>query len=171
MSTRETINPSWRTKDMSKVNHGKRFEKDFKDSLPERVDFTRLKDAGGWGNATNLRFSSTNPCDMIIYSGGSHGRMYKLELKSTQLKSLPFGNIKDHQLDSLCKSEVKGVNALFIVNFRAVNETYRVSAWALMEYIEMADRKSIPLAWFRERAILIKQTLKRTRYRYNLEWL
>jgi len=155
-----------------KVKHGKRFEADFIKSVPERCDITRLKDAGGWSDATNMRFTSSNPCDFIIYSEQHRGfAMYKLELKSTLGKSLPFGNIKDHQLEGLYKSSLKGVEALFIVNFRDLNETYRVSAVALQAFINGTDRKSIPIAWFRECAILIKQSLIRVRYRYDLEWL
>jgi recombination protein U len=153
-------------------NPGKEFERDFIKSIPDRCDVTRLKDAGGWSNATNMRFTSNNPCDFIIYSERHRSmKMYKLELKSTILMSLPFGNIKDHQLEELYQSSLKGVEALFIVNFRKVNETYRVSAVALQAFIDQTDRKSIPLAWFKECAILIPQSLIRVRYRYDLEWL
>jgi len=154
---------------------GKKFEKDFIKSVPDRCDVTRLKDGGGWSDAANTRFTSSNPCDFIIFSDSEyhrdHKNMYKLELKSTLGKSLPFGNIKDHQLEGLYKSSLKGVEALFIVNFRELNETYRVPAVALQAFINETDRKSIPIAWFRECAILIKQSLIRVRYRYDLEWL
>lgn len=74
---------------------GKQFEKDFKDSIPDRCDVTRLIDAGGWSRGSDLRFTPKNPCDMIIFSHTSANiMMYKLELKSTLGKSLPFGNIK-----------------------------------------------------------------------------
>ena len=156
-------------------NPGKKFEEDFVKSIPDRCDVTRLKDAGGWSNATNMRFTSSNPCDFIIwsklYKGILDGIMHKLELKSTQLKSLPFSNIKEHQLDELYKSYIKGVDSLFIVNFRDTNETFRVGVCPLQAFINNTDRKSIPIAWFRDNAILIEQSLIRVRYRYDLEWL
>jgi hypothetical protein len=166
---------------------GKDFEKDFRDSIPVRCDVTRLKDAGGWSNATNMRFTSSNPCDMIIFSEakeqGVSATMYKLELKSLEKKSLPYGNIKSKNekrsaLENsikftkvLVESENKGVWAGFVVNFRATNQTYRVLASDVLDHLENADRASIPIAWFEEHGTLIKQTLKKVHYRYDLEWL
>jgi len=154
-----------------KRNPGKDFEKDFVKSIPDRCDITRLKDGGGWSNATNMRFTSSNPCDFIVFSESGQDTIHKLELKSTLGKSLPFGNIKEHQLEELYQSSLKGVEALFIVNFRDVNETYRVSVQALRAFINQTDRKSVPLSWFRECTILIPQTLIRVRYKYDLNWL
>jgi len=155
---------------------GKDFEKDFKDSIPERCDVTRLKDAGGWSNATNMRFTSPNPCDIIIYSGRS-GAMRKLELKSFHGKSMPYGNIKQKKekrikfVSDLVESQRKGVSAGFVLNFRDLNETYLVSALDLKNYMEAADRQSFPLDAARKWGRLIKQTLKIKHYRYDLEWL
>ncbi len=168
-------------------NPGKRFESDFIKSIPERCDITRLKDAGGWSNATNMRFTSSNPCDFIVYSdsewGSGNGTMYKFELKSTLGKSLPFGNIKAKNdkltakeaslkfIKKLEESESKGVWAGFVVNFRATNQTFRVLASDIACFMVCTDRESIPLSWFEENAILIKQTLVRVRYKYDLEFL
>lgn len=170
---------------------GKAFEKDFKDSIPDRCDVTRLKDSGGFtnGKGTNMRFASTNPCDFIIfsdyrYSSGLHKvNMYKLELKSCKGKSLPYGNIKpkNHKGSSLRNSmkfasvlvgsENRGVWAGFIVNFRDTNQTFRVKASVVLGHLQNSDRASIPIAWFEENGTLIKQTLKKVHYRYDLEWL
>lgn len=159
---------------MSK-NPGKKFEEDFVRSIPERCDVTRLKDGGGWSNATNMRFTSNNPCDFIVFSesefGTSEGTMYKLELKSVKGKSLPFGNTKDHQRISLEVSQSKGVWAGFIVNFRDTNETFAIRTSNIAAFMAITDRKSIPLSWFRDNGKLIKQTLIRVRYKYGLEWL
>jgi recombination protein U len=172
-------------------NPGKKFEEDFIKSIPDRCDVTRLKDAGGWSNATNMRFTSSNPCDFIIYSnrGIGGGHQYKLELKSLEGKSLPYGNIKGKKpatkkkpatsakensitfTETLMESLMKGVRAGFVVNFRDVNETFYVSAELVLEHLKNADRASIPIAWFKEYGILIKQTIVIKRYRYDLEWL
>jgi recombination protein U len=156
-------------------NPGKKFEEDFVKSIPDRCDVTRLKDGGGWSNATNMRFTSKNPCDFIVFSKPEDvmetGDMYKLELKSTKLKSLPFSNIKDNQLNSLLESQRKGVMAWFIVNFRSVNETYIIAAHQVAGFIEKGERKSIPLDWCRLNCRCIKQSLIRVRWRYDLEWL
>jgi hypothetical protein len=169
-------------------NPGKQFEASFTESIPDRCDVTRLKDAGGWSNATNMRFTSSNPCDLTIYAHRDkehlvYGSYYKFELKSTELKSLPYGNIKSKTdkltvlersiafTKVLVESEKKGVHACFIVNFRAVKKTYMVYASKVLNHLETADRASIPIAWFEENGILIKQTLKIKHYRYDLEWL
>lgn len=149
---------------------GKMFEEDFISSVPKRCDVTRLKDAGGWSDATNMRFTSKNPCDFIIWSKQTR-RMYKFELKSVQGKSMPFANIKQHQLDSLCESRNKGVFALFVVNFRAVNETYLIKPEMIEACIENGVRKSLSLAEAQAGGFFVKQKLKRIRYRYDLEWL
>ena len=166
---------------MSK-NEGKKFEEDFIKSVPDRCDVTRLKDAGGWSDATNMRFTSSNPCDFIIYSHEGYSNsdipaMYKFELKSLKGKSLPFGNIKpDYEkmikfIKALYESEQKGVVAGFVVNFRDVNETYFVESSRVLEFVESTDRKSIPLQWFKEFGYKIKQSLIRVRWRFDLEWL
>ncbi len=167
-------------------NPGKMFEEDFKDSIPDRCDVTRLKDAGGWSKSADLRFTIKNPCDFIILSEGglvSPRGQYKIELKSTSLKSLPFGNIKATKpgddgyeraikfVRGLVDSQDKGVWAGFIVNFRDTNETFRIPASNVLKFMTYADRASFPIAWFQEKGVRIKQTLKRIRYRYDLEWL
>ena len=177
------------------LSPGKQFEKDFKDSIPDRCDVTRLKDSGGWnsGVGTNQRFASTNPCDFIIFSQKREcfgddtslttRNTYKLELKSCKGKSLPYGNIKpkNHKgsakensikfTEVLVESQEKGIQAGFIVNFRTTNQTFWVLADLVLEHLEFEDRSSIPTAWFEEYGTLIKQTLKIKHYRYDLEWL
>lgn len=154
---------------------GKDFEQDFVKSIPERCDVTRLKDAGGWSNATNMRFTSSNPCDFIVFSerklGEGAGTMYKLELKSVKGKSLPFSNIKEHQLKGLMESHSKGVSAYFVINFRAANETYLVCPILMAEAILSGERKSFSLQNARDNSRLIHQALIRVRYKYDLGWL
>ncbi len=156
---------------------GKKFEEDFVKSIPEGCDITRLKDAGGWSNATNMRFTSSNPCDFIVYSesGGvnrdNENSIYKLELKSVAGKSLPFSNIKTHQMESLCESGYKGVWSLFVVNFRGINETYWIAAHVLRSHIATCGRKSLSAQNAKLIGNLILQTLIRVRWRYDLEWL
>ncbi len=156
-------------------NPGKKFEEDFVKSIPDRCDVTRLKDAGGWSNATNMRFTSSNPCDFIVFTEGRtldwNVKMYKLELKSVQGKSLPHSNIKDHQIDAMVKSEKKGVLAKFIVNFRGANETYAISALSVKNDMLASGRKSLSLENAKLLGMKLPQTLKRTRYKYDLEWL
>ena len=155
---------------------GKKFEEDFIKSVPDRCDITRLKDAGGWSNATNLRFTIKNPCDFIIYSRETR-TMYKLELKSVAGKSMPFSNIKPKKqhrnkfIKDLCDSHERGVSSAFIINFRGKNETYMIYADEMRNLIENCGRKSISIVDASCNGIKIEQSLIRVRWRYNLEWL
>jgi hypothetical protein len=166
---------------------GKHFEADIIDSIPDRCDVTRLKDAGGWSKSDDLRFTIKNPCDFIVYSHRCepvlNSMMYKLELKSCLKRSLPYANIKPKTpkltaveasikfVTALVESENKGVWAGFIVNFRDYNETYRVLASDVLDFLQNESRKSIPLDWFQSNGILIPQTLKIKHYRYDMDWL
>lgn len=152
-----------------KVKHGKRFEQDFIASIPDRCDVTRLKDAGGWSRSKDLRFTSSNPCDFIVWNGSRI--MYKFELKSVQGNSLPFANINEKHLESMWESAYKSVSALFIVNFRGANETYRIDAINLMAHINNTDRKSLSLEKASLIGAIIPQTLIRVRWRYDLSWI
>lgn len=159
-----------------KIRHGKRFEEDFIKSVPDRCDITRLKDGGGWSNATNMRFTSKNPCDFIVWSIKEYA-MYKLELKSVAGRAMPFSNIKAKDeacvkfIDDLVESHVKGVKAFFVINFRSVNETFAIDAVEMKQYMETCGRKSINLEDARSHGFKINQTLKRVRWKYDLEWM
>lgn len=52
--------------------NGKDFEALIKDSCEKQgISYTRLKDAGWQGEATERRFTPTNVCDCIIFDGNS----------------------------------------------------------------------------------------------------
>lgn len=149
------------------ANEGKKFEIDFKNSIPADAYIYKLKDAGGWSNASNTRFTISNMCDFIMYSKPT---LYLLELKSTKGKSLPFSNIKDNQVkELLAASNTEGIQAGLVINLRSVNETYYLNIKDFKKYVETTERKSISLDYLRSEGILIEQELKKTRYRYNIK--
>lgn len=149
------------------ANEGKKFEEDFRKSIPAGFYIYKLKDAGGWSNASNTRFTISNMCDFIMYSKPT---LYLLELKSTKGKSLPFSNIKDNQVkELLAASNTEGIQAGLVINLRSVNETYYLSIKDFKKYVETTERKSISLDYLRNEGILIEQELKKTRYRYNIK--
>jgi penicillin-binding protein-related factor A (putative recombinase) len=84
------------------------------------------------------------PCDrLVIYQGKS----FFFELKHTEGKSLPFGNVKDHQVGSLLNHEKKGKGrSYFIVEIE--DNIYAVWIIAIAHYMIEADRKSFPLSFF-----------------------
>ena len=148
-------------------NQGKKFEEDFKNSVPADVYIYKLKDAGGWSNATNTRFTINNICDYIMYSMPT---LYLLELKSFKGKSLPYSNIKNNQIKGLIDAaQTKGIKAGIVANFRELEKTYYIDIKELQEFYKESDRKSYPLELFEDRGQLIEQKKIVTRYKYNIE--
>ena len=153
-------------------NEGKKFEEDFAKSAPEWLDFTRLIDAGGWGKADNLRFTPSNLCDFIVFSGKTH-KLYKMELKSVKGISLPFGNINEKKLEKLCESGKASqlIVPCLVINFRKPESTFIVKAARVKTFMESSPRKSIPMEWAMTAGEKIHQELVRVRYKYDLNWL
>ena len=144
-------------------NYGKIFEVQVLSSVPAYMYKLRIKD-------TVMRLKGdTNPCDMIIFY---NGKLFMLELKSTQNTSLPFSNIHFHQFQDLeIASKVEGINAGFLIEMRNYGETYYLDINKALEYVNTSGRKSFSITYLRQNAIKVEQTLKRTRYGYNIEKL
>ena len=140
------------------MNEGKKFEQDFTKSL---TCFNyRLRDAGGWSNADNTRFTTSNLCDMIIFNDGV---LYLTELKSVIGKSLP----KPKQLDGLCEIEFSNVYPCVIVNFRSLEQTYIIRANLFQSKLIELGKVSLNVNDIKEIGQLIPQQKIRTRYKYN----
>lgn len=92
------------------------------------------------------------PCDrLVIYKGKS----FFFELKHTENRSLPFGNIKDHQVGSLLNHERKGLGkSYFAVEIDDL--IYIITINQIADYILQADRQSFPLSYFQEHGIILK---------------
>lgn len=148
---------------MAKQNAGKIFEFQIMNSIPNYMFKLRLKD-------TVMHFKNdTNPCDMIVFYDG---RFYMFELKSTQNTSLPFANIHFHQFKDLeMADKVEGLHAGFLIEMRNYNETYYLPIKKALDFVENSGRKSFPISFLREHGIKVEQTLKRTRYSFNMEKL
>ena len=147
-----------------RINYGKRFEEDFIKSIPSHFFTYRFKDGGGWSNATNLRFTSSNICDFMVFDGKE---LYLLELKSVKGKSFSFNNIGNH-LDEMCKASFfDKVIPLYIINFREENKTFCINSKYLKKLVE-GDKKSVNIKDLESLGFAtIPQELKRTRWKYN----
>ena len=155
------------------MNEGKRFEDCFNKSVPKEYFCYRLRDAGGWSNADNTRFTPSNMCDFIMYA---KGRIFLLELKSVKEKSLSYGNIGKLENGKIKKTSVlaeegkkKGVVFGYIINYRGANKTYFVSADKLAYRMLNNTKKSLNLKECEEIGVLVEQTLKRVNYVYNVD--
>ena len=141
-------------------NPGKRFEEDFKKSL--NCFHLRLKDAAGWSNAENLRFTSSNICDFVIYPGSNV--LFLAELKSTDKTSKAYTDRERKQLDDLLTIKEPYVLTCHIINFRNINKTYIVDAYHIHRCLQ--TRSSVSSDYCAVHGHQIPQELKRTRYKY-----
>lgn len=150
-------------------NNGKVFEGEIKKCIPEGCFYYRFAD--GTGNFAgvkneNVRFQAKNICDCMVMAKEF---LYLLELKNTEVSSLPFANIKGNQLDGLTNVEHEKIKCYFVVCFRKKEKCFFAEAKKLKEFIDNTERKSIPLSWFEENSIEVEMTKVRVKYKYNLE--
>lgn len=145
-------------------NIGKIFEQEIKASFPDDYFIERYKDdtAGFKGVA--------NPADYRLYK---YPFTFLIELKTHRGKSIPISKIRPNQIQGMYKAvKFMGVHGGFILNYRDYEETYYVSVQAMVDFIQNAKRKSIPIGWCRAYGERIEQTKKRVRFTYNLKkWL
>jgi penicillin-binding protein-related factor A (putative recombinase) len=145
---------------------GKAFEEDFKRSLCKTIYPLRLKDsASSWNGGTMSRFTIKNPCDFVLYNP-SNRQMYMLELKHTNSKSLPFGNIKKNQIEGLTKSDKFGIVSGFVIKTK--DGTFYLDIKDFNEFVATTSRKSIPLELLSTKGIFIPSEKIRKNYRYDL---
>lgn len=156
------------------LNEGKKFERDFRASVPKDVYYLRIRDSASfvdWGNE-DMRFSSRSPYDVVLCR---RGQMYALELKSHMGKSMSFGTeetvIKQHQVDSLMDARSGGAVAGLVLNYREVQETYFVPVYDFWMFTQTSGKKSINVKDAAEigRRMLSKKL--RTTYRYDVSVL
>lgn len=168
-------------------NEGKKFELQFKKSIPDYCLVIRLNDSAQAFKKSNLaRFTPKNKCDFIVFNSLSR-ILYCLELKSTKYKSMSFEDIYSdekqdkmihkHQILALREfSEFNNVVAGFVFNFRdEKNDMERTYFQEITNFLKMY--KSINKKSFNEmdlimaNAIKLEGVKKRTNYTWNIEKL
>ena len=128
--------------DRNKMNAGKKFEKNVKDSVDEeKTYFYRLRDSATSFNIKDkntgknpIRFSPSNDYDFILFQ---EGHFFALELKSTQSTAISIGSdiddkttwkgksIKFNQVKGLLKANKHNlIHAGFLLNFRKFEKTF-----------------------------------------------
>jgi penicillin-binding protein-related factor A (putative recombinase) len=155
-------------------NFGKRFELDFKNSIPSDTYYLRLHDSALGFDIQNStqRFSLQSPFDCVLFR---EGRMYALELKSTCNRLISFSGhtpmIKQHQIDELIKAASFGITAGFVVNFRDTEHTYFLPI-AQFEFIRQAiGKKSFNEKDIQGLVVEIPSKKLRVNFRYDLSAL
>ena len=143
-----------------KANNGKNWEQLCKRYL-EKDDYyvIRLQDSpSSFGRDSKaVRFTTSNIADYIVYK---HPELYLIECKSFIGASMPFGNIREVQLNGMLEpmdKDIKGVKAGFLVEARKYGRYFYVDVSRVVEYINASERKSFPIDFFETKGLeLIK---------------
>lgn len=147
---------------------GKRFEENWKKSVPSDIFYYRLRDgSSSWGGNDKVRFQQTNICDVIMFDGNV---LFTLELKSTKGKSLPYSNIKTHQIDDLkwC-NQYQHIISGFVIEFSDLDECYYLDIVDFNWFKNNHERKSIPIEFCRTNGFEIDVEKKRTNRRFDIK--
>lgn len=94
------------------------------------------------------------------YNGLYKGRYIDFEAKQTQNRtSFPKYLVQPHQIEHLRRVCRHGGLGFFIIRFSTLHRTYLADALDLIAQCEDASRKSVPLAWFEEHGLLLREGL------------
>lgn len=157
--------------DVIPQSEGKKFEHDFKQSIPDNCWIYRLKDnASSFSGGNNTRFASSNICDYIILDDNSK-TLYLLELKSTKSNSIPLSMIRQNQIDGLLEASKHVLKAGIIINFRNENnDTFFISINNFLYMLNNTCKKSFNIKDLENaNTVRIYSSKKRTRYRYDIQ--
>lgn len=164
---------------MSK-NVGKKFEKDFMDSAPKDIFTHRLRDSvQAFSKSSRTQFSNKNPYDFFMWNPHSL-TPYALELKTVAGKSISFERSKEekadihyHQICGLKKVKDFGeFVAGFVIEFRELAKTIFLDIDDFLKLSNTISKKSFTITDLDNNGIyytVINQTLKRTRYSYDID--
>jgi penicillin-binding protein-related factor A (putative recombinase) len=125
---------------LTKKSTGKLFEEEVQTSCKEqKIWFFRVRDVNPMAIKPGFK-TAENPYDALIYKDGY---LFPSELKSTKGKSLPFKNIKDHQIESLVSSNTYDDKIIpgFIINFSDLGRSFFLHINDFIEYLEHAKNK------------------------------
>ncbi len=152
------------------MKSGKRFENNFKKSVPSNIFYYRFKDGtASWDKGSLTRFQQKNICDCELFDGS---RLYLFELKSIKGKSIPFNNIRENQLKELSEAQkFKNIIAGIVIEFNELDRAFFIDIKNVIEFMNTSDRKSIPLDYLEIEGIEIEVTKKKVNCNFNIRKL
>lgn len=175
-----------REKARNEMNEGKRFERDFKASIPPDAWCYRLRDSPisyyGGSEAEGIRFAQDNICDFFLYRRPT---LYLLELKTVGTRSAALASLfgkydpdkraykkQKHLQDMAVAATRQGLQALVVLNYRLSEHTYAIDADTVLRFVEQAidnnGRKSIPEDWCQANGTPIAARRLRVNWRYDV---
>lgn len=167
---------------------GKKFESDFKSSIPDSILLIRLNDSPQvFAKSKLTSYTHKTPCDFIVFDCCNR-ILVPLELKTTKYKSISFEdvNCNDDQNKMVHKHQIVGLTNFshydnvvpgFLFNFRDEDRNCERTYYQRIEdfnnMISTIDKKS-----FNEldlltsgNAIVVKGEIKKTHYRWDIKSL
>ena len=94
------------------------------------------------------------------YNGIYKGKYIDFEAKeTTSIRGFPLNNIHDHQIKHIKDIVKMGGIGFLIIRFTILNLTYLLDSSKLLEFIEIENKKVIPLNYFKNNAHLIKDKI------------
>lgn len=122
------------------MNEGKKFEENWKKSIPDDVYYKRLNDNASSFTNSYAKYSVKNPYDCIVFDGK---KLLCLELKSTsnnrmsfeiKANSAKYAMIHYHQIEGLRNANgYSNVYAGFIFNFRNDEKNTEITYYQSIE--------------------------------------
>lgn len=153
-------------------NTGKRFEENFKKSVPDNVYYYRFRDSGtSFGKGEFTRFTITNVADAMLFDGKT---LFLCELKHHFGKSIPFSAIegnktKEKQIKDLLEaSKFQNIKCLLIIYLSDCEECFALDVNKYLKFKQTYDRKSIDLDYLKDNAVSLKTIKLRTNIRLDL---
>ena len=125
---------------MVKKNTGKLFEEEVQTSCSEqKIWYFRVRDVNLPPDLRTRVRVPENPYDSLIYKDGY---LFPTEMKSTKGKSLPFKNIKEHQIESLIASNTYDDKIIpgFLINFSDEERSFFLHIDDFIKYRECAEQ-------------------------------
>lgn len=114
----------------------------------------KVVEIDGHGMITKGFFEKKSTVDFI---GVIQGVCIAFDAKETNLKSLPLGNIHEHQIEYMRDINNQGGLAFLIVHFK-FNDTYYLVPYELLQHFYSSEkRRSIPYTAMQERFQIKKE--------------
>ena len=150
------------------MNSGKKFEQDFRKSIPENIWYYRLRDSpASFGQGTQTRFATSNICDCILFGNST---LFLCELKSHKGKSLPFNCVRQNQIEQMQKAaKFDCIIPALVIFFPDVERCFAIHIYDFVNLVDASKKKSANVSEFAENGFEIGVTKLKTHYRYDVE--
>jgi penicillin-binding protein-related factor A (putative recombinase) len=158
------------------MNSGKRFEQNWKNSVPSHIFFHRIKDsATSFSGGKFSKYTSSNPYDCFMFYDGF---LFPMELKTSKEKRFSFQrsksekgkDIKLHQIDGLTQvRKFDRVISGFV--FDCIEHgTYWMDIVDFNKFYNESNRKSIGLnEIISYNGVEVNRAMKKINYKYYIE--